>query len=190
MHRVRRCSTTRRFRSPGPSNAGLALCRTGSVEAFHHQSNRAHRVGCTQSNEPGLIPGLGEKQQEDRPMNRPDPTEHEYRTEVMQTRVTLAERAHVQEMAQRAGLTVSEYLRRRACSYQVPTGPRRRALSPELATALNRVGVNINQIALRLNCDRPERISIEETMGELQRVLALVVSGMDDAESEAAVGGG
>ncbi|MCA9303412.1 MAG: plasmid mobilization relaxosome protein MobC [Phycisphaerales bacterium] len=115
-------------------------------------------------------------------MNRPDPTEHENRTEVMQTRVTLAEQAYVQEVAREAGITVSEFLRRRACGYQVPAGPRRRSVNPELVTAINRVGVNINQIALRLNCDRPERVSIDETMEELQMVLAMVVSEMSDAD--------
>lgn len=110
-------------------------------------------------------------------MGRPVKQEHEKRTEVMQTRVTLAEHEHVRGMAEDAGLSVSDYVRRRACGYIVPTGAARRSVDPALVSELNRIGVNLNQITRNLNSGRPLRIHAKEVLRELEAVLRVVVSG-------------
>lgn len=110
-------------------------------------------------------------------MGRPIKQEHEKRSEVMQTRVTLAELEYVRGVAEDAGLSVSDYVRRRACGYIVPTGAARRSVDPALVSELNRIGVNLNQITRNLNSGRPLRIHAKEVLRELEAVLKVVVSG-------------
>jgi len=69
-------------------------------------------------------------------------------------RVTEAELIHVQDQAGMAGLSVSDYLRQRALSGKVT--PRRTPAQASLLVELNRVGVNLNQIARSLNGGRKE----------------------------------
>jgi hypothetical protein len=112
-------------------------------------------------------------------MARPVKQEHEKRSEVVQTRVTLAEHEHMRGVAEGAGLSVSDYLRRRACGYMVPTGVVRRSVDPALVSELNRIGVNLNQITRNLNSGRPLRIHAKEVLRELEAALKVVVSGED-----------
>ena len=112
-------------------------------------------------------------------MARPVKQEHEKRSEVVQTRVTLAEHEHMRGMAESAGLSLSDYLRRRGCGYMVPTGAARRSVDPALVSELNRIGVNLNQITRNLNSGRPLRIHAKEVLRELESVLKLIVSGED-----------
>ncbi len=69
-------------------------------------------------------------------------------------RVTDAELIHVQDQAEMAGLSVSDYLRQRALSGKVT--PRRTPAQASLLVELNRIGVNLNQIARSLNRGRDE----------------------------------
>lgn len=48
----------------------------------------------------------------------------------------------------------------------------RAATDDRLLVELNRVGVNINQIARALNSDRPEQGDLAATLSELRTVLA------------------
>jgi hypothetical protein len=79
-------------------------------------------------------------------MARPSKHEHEKRSETARFRVTLAEREHIRAQAEAAGIGEAEYLRRRALGYQVPPAPARSA-DPALVSELNRIGVNVNQLA-------------------------------------------
>ena len=79
-------------------------------------------------------------------MARPTKQDHEKRSETARFRVTLAEREHIRAQAEAAGLTEAEYLRRRTLGYRVPPAPSRSA-DPALVSELNRIGVNVNQLA-------------------------------------------
>lgn len=80
-------------------------------------------------------------------MARPKKTDAEKRDQVVNTRFTLAEHEHLRAQAEAAGLSVSEYLRRRAIGYTVPPAPARSYSDPALISELNRIGVNVNQLA-------------------------------------------
>lgn len=79
-------------------------------------------------------------------MARPSKAAHEKRTQRFNLRFTLAEIEHVRSQAAATGLDPHEYLRRRALGYAVPPAPQRSA-DPALVSELNRIGVNVNQLA-------------------------------------------
>ena len=79
-------------------------------------------------------------------MARPKKQDGEKRSETARFRVTVAEREYIRAQARAAGLPGAEYLRRRALGYTVP--PARSGLTdPALISELNRIGVNVNQLA-------------------------------------------
>lgn len=83
-------------------------------------------------------------------IGRPRLAEGEQRDERLPpVRVTAAELAFVQEQAVRAGLSLSEYCRRIVLRRKVAAA--RSGADDALLLELNRVGVNLNQIAHRLN---------------------------------------
>jgi len=124
-------------------------------------------------------------------MGRPEKQEHEKLGAVVQARVTVAEHEHIRRVAADAGVTVSDYLRRRACSYQVPAGARQRATDPALVTEANKLGVELkavgnlaNQIAVAAHTGRRSRVEweavvsqIEGAVGAVHDVLERMVSG-------------
>ena len=79
-------------------------------------------------------------------MARPRLGEEERRTRTIGVRVTEAEAAELRERAQAARLSVGAYLRRRALGQRVRMGTERRLGAAELRE-LNRIGVNLNQMA-------------------------------------------
>ena len=80
-------------------------------------------------------------------MARPRREPGENRTERYNLRFTVAELEYVREQASAAGLTVMEYIRRRCLDYQVPAGGAVRRANPALISEINRIGVNVNQLA-------------------------------------------
>lgn len=88
-------------------------------------------------------------------MARPKKQEHEKRsTRIGPYDVTEAEREHVIAQAKRAGMTLAEYGRQRVLSGRVSVPPA--PVDTSLLTELNRIGVNLNQIARALNRGRDE----------------------------------
>lgn len=67
-------------------------------------------------------------------------------------RVTAAERALIEERAAAAGLTLVDYCRRAIFKSRI--APKRTTADQSLLVALNRVGVNLNQIAKNNNAGR------------------------------------
>lgn len=108
-------------------------------------------------------------------MARPKMEDHEKRTERHNLRFTLAEIDHIRTQADAAGLDMTEYLRRRALGYTVPAGGVARRTSPALITELNRVGVNVNQLALASHTGREFVRYWREIGEELTSVLERVV---------------
>ncbi|MEM6888166.1 MAG: plasmid mobilization relaxosome protein MobC [Pseudomonadota bacterium] len=78
-------------------------------------------------------------------MARPEKKPNEKRSEVARFRVTIAERAFLRSQAEAAGLTEADYLRKRALGMPVRASSERS--DPALVSELNRVGVNVNQLA-------------------------------------------
>ena len=79
-------------------------------------------------------------------MARPKKEQHEKRDQRFNLRFTLAEIEHVRLQASHAGLDPHEYLRRRALGHAIPPAPQRSS-DPALVSELNRIGVNVNQLA-------------------------------------------
>lgn len=84
-------------------------------------------------------------------------------------RVTTSERAFIEAQAAISGLTVTEFVRRRALGRRI--APARSATDERRLIELNRIGVNLNQIARSLNSDRPEHHDLSEVIGQLQSEL-------------------
>lgn len=124
---------------------------------------------------------------------RPHLAETERLGEVVRLRLSGREADHVRLTAREAGLSVSAYLRARACGYQIPHPPHRRGADPAVLNELNRIGVNLNQIARNLNSGRRNRVDLEAVIGELQGTLRRLAdetfsgadgSGADSPEDE------
>jgi hypothetical protein len=102
-----------------------------------------------------------------RPLKAPDERRDE---RLPAPRVTAAELGLVEGQAAAAGLDMAAYVRR--CVLGQRVAPARTAADDALLLELNRVGVNLNQIARALNSDRPELIDLAATLAELRAVLA------------------
>lgn len=87
-------------------------------------------------------------------------------------RVTAAELAYVEELADRAGLPVSEYVRRRALGGRVVA--REAATDARALDELNRIGVNLNQLTHAANMGRTLEGKLADTLDQLQRQLEKV----------------
>lgn len=107
-------------------------------------------------------------------MARPRKEPHERRTERHNVRFTAAELAYIQDQAEAVGLDVTEYLRRRALRYEVPSVSRR-AVDPALVSELNRIGVNVNQLARAVHAGRDFAAHWRTIGEELTAVLERVV---------------
>lgn len=111
-------------------------------------------------------------------MARPKKQPEDLREERINPRLTMAERILIEQNAAALSLTASEYMRRRALSHRMPAPrPEQRNLARAVAE-LNRLGVNLNQIARHMNAGRapPPHLS---TL--LERIDATIASLIDDA---------
>lgn len=97
---------------------------------------------------------------------RPRAAEGAARDQVLGLRLTLDERAAIDAQAARAGLTVSDYARR------VILGHRVKAAVTDVDVAalveLNRLGVNLNQIAKQLNARKAAPAQIEPLLATIR----------------------
>ena len=93
-------------------------------------------------------------------MARPKKQPHERRSaKLLPIRLTEAELADLHLQAERAGLSLTELVRQRATSGKVT--PKRGLADAQLLSELNRVGVNLNQIAHAMNAGgvtSPDRV--------------------------------
>lgn len=85
-----------------------------------------------------------------RPRKSPDAL-HDVPTTVM---LTAAERAELEQRAHAFGLTLSEFIRRRTLGQPLPAAVAEQRTRAALATALLRLGVNLNQITRHMNAGR------------------------------------
>ena len=104
-------------------------------------------------------------------MARPQLDEQERRAQTVGVRVTATEAAELRERAQAARLSMGAYLRRRALGQRVQMAAELRLGAAELRE-LNRIGVNLNQMARALNSRAVS--SPTETQAAVERVGELV----------------
>jgi Bacterial mobilisation protein (MobC) len=103
-------------------------------------------------------------------MARPRKQPAEQRVTRLTTRVTPAELAHVEHQARTAGLTAAEFLRRLALGATVIS--RRPRGDDAMLVELNRIGVNINQLARAANSGMPPASAdLRAALAQLHRVL-------------------
>lgn len=108
-------------------------------------------------------------------MARPKKEQHEKRSETARFRVTLAEREFIRTQARAAGLDETEYLRRRALGHAIPPAPQRSS-DPALVSELNRIGVNVNQLAHATHKGMEFTRHWAEVSAELRGVLTKMVT--------------
>ena len=116
-------------------------------------------------------------------MGRPKLEEHEKMSEVVRLRLTYAELEHVRSQADAAGTSVSDFLRKRAMGYTVPTASSSRRVDPALISELNRVGVNVNQLALATHTGRDFVRYWQEIGREVEQVIEQLVDRVVDQEA-------
>ena len=87
-------------------------------------------------------------------MGRPKKSPEEVRDTYVQVRLTDRERAELEQRASPFGLSVSEYVRRQTLSRPMPAHVAEQRTRATLATALLRLGVNLNQITRHMNAGR------------------------------------
>lgn len=115
-------------------------------------------------------------------MARPKKAEAERRIDTLGVRLTVSERAEIDRTAAAYGLTTAEFMRRRSLGHRLPAAVAAQRQRAVLATALLRLGVNINQIAHRLNAGGREP-------GYLSALIARINAELDRLDDPAPDGG-
>lgn len=87
-------------------------------------------------------------------MARPKKAPDERRGDQLNMRLTAAEHAELERRASAYGLTVAEFTRRAALGYRMPSHVAEQQGQALVATALIRLGVNLNQLARAANAGR------------------------------------
>ena len=106
-------------------------------------------------------------------MARPTKAEHEKRTASLPPiRMTLAAKIYVEEQAQSAGLSLTDYLRTLALFEEVK--PPKTKSDALMLTELNRIGVNLNQIAHAANIGRNDEAILRYAIDELVALMTKV----------------
>lgn len=100
---------------------------------------------------------------------RPRKQALEQRSVQNKQRYTRAELDYIQTMAHQAGLSVSDYIRRAALKIVIK--PPRGSVPRQAMAELNRIGVNLNQIARALNRGRECPPYIEEAFLKLNATM-------------------
>ena len=90
----------------------------------------------------------------------------------LSVRMTCAERAHLNQMAKKSGLSLSNTIR--ACINGTELRERQSAEIKDLYTEINRIGTNINQIARKINAGIGTKSDVRETLFLLSKVYQLM----------------
>ena len=108
-------------------------------------------------------------------MARPRLGEEERRTRTVGVRVTEAEAEELRERAQAARLSMGAYLRRRGLGQWVRTTERR--LGAAELRELNRIGVNLNQMARAMNSGAAAPAGTREAVEQVSEMVARLLAG-------------
>ena len=116
-------------------------------------------------------------------MARPRLGEEERRTRTVGVRVTEAEETELRERAQAARLSMGAYLRRRALGQRVRMAAELRLGAAELRLGaaelreLNRIGVNLNQMARAMNAGAVAGPGTREAVERVGELVARLLAG-------------
>jgi|APTNR8051073442_1049403.scaffolds.fasta_scaffold02828_10 hypothetical protein len=155
----------------------LHLNRSGSIFTY---SRGASIVFGIQKRLPGQAPEKkdGDLTSDPQTIGRPRKAADEARSERLSgIRLTPAERHVVELMAERAGVSVAEFARHAILGQRMPQ--RRTRGMDRAIVELNRVGVNLNQIAARVNMTG-------DLAGDFRAVMAEVRSAIETLTAEGA----
>ena len=109
-------------------------------------------------------------------MARPRLGYEERQRRTVGVRVTEAEAAELRERAQAARLSMGAYLRRRALGQRVRMAAERRLGAAELRE-LNRIGVNLNQMARAMNSGSAAPAGTGEAVERVSELVAGLLAG-------------
>lgn len=98
------------------------------------------------------------------PLKSPE-AKRDVRTAVMMTAI---ERAQLEERAGACGLTLSEFMRRQSLGRAMPAAAIDNRTRSLLATALLRLGVNLNQITRRMNAGRLDSFELPNLIADIR----------------------
>ena len=90
----------------------------------------------------------------------------------LSVRLTETERKHLDELAEKSGLSLSNTIR--ACINGTELWERQSAEIKDLYTEINRIGTNINQIARKINAGIGTKSDVRETLFLLSKVYQLM----------------
>jgi hypothetical protein len=114
-------------------------------------------------------------------MARPKKAPEDRRDDRLNPRLTSAERAEIERNAAALGLTPSEFIRRRALGYRLPASVAVQRQTATLATALLRIGVNLNQLTHRANIGRePQEDYLRSLADQISAVLDRIYGSGDN----------
>lgn len=103
-------------------------------------------------------------------MARPKKAPEERRDDRINPRLTTAERAEVETNASALGISPAEFARRRMLGYRLPQAAAVQQARASLGAAFNRLGVNLNQIAHKLNSGREPSALEAELQALIDRI--------------------
>ena len=109
-------------------------------------------------------------------MARPRLGDEERRGRTVGVRVTETEAEELRERAQAARLSMGAYLRRRALGQRVRSAVERRLGAAELRE-LNRIGVNLNQMARAMNSGAAAPAGTQEAVERVGEMVAKLLAG-------------
>ena len=115
-----------------------------------------------------MTAGPNTKRRSGRPKKAPDELASERLSGI---RCTAAERAFIELQAERAGVTPAEFCRRAALGQRILAARTKASPDARLAAELNRIGVNLNQIAHAANVGRTLSGKLDEALSRLAAVL-------------------
>ena len=114
------------------------------------------------------------RRNDEKDMARPKKYDEEKRTERFNLRLTLAEIEHLGTQAAATGLAPHEYVRRRVLGHVVAPAPRQ--ADAALVSEINRIGVNVNQLARATHRCSDFTAYWREIGGQLEAVLRRVLT--------------
>ena len=101
-------------------------------------------------------------------MARPKLAPQEQKAMTVAFRLTAIEHAQLLAVAAQHGVRVSELVRRKTLGVRMPAPVQEAKLQADAVAALNRIGVNLNQIAKRMNSAKP--LNMEKLITTLDRI--------------------
>lgn len=156
-----------------PKNACGAALPPDPRPAAHAAHRTRHDRSAVQTRGPGSRPGCEKVCAVARPKKRHE----DARTERLNLRLLPDERAEIEVRAAAVGLTPTDYVRRAVLSGRLASIVTRKA-DPSLVLAINRAGVNLNQIARTLNS------GVDHIPGDLAETLERINRLLDRLQDE------